>query len=84
MKIVIQYGANYQKKAIKLILELRKLINNDPLFPPVLGPGGVTVNKPDTLRVLLNKVEYLRFQKDVLGRLPTAQEIADYIKVAGD
>ena len=84
MKIVIQYGANYQRKAIKLILELRKLINNDPLFPLVLGPGGSRVNKPDTLRILLNNVEYLRFQKDVLGRLSTAQEIAGYIKGEGD
>jgi len=72
------------------MVELRKLINNDPLFKEVLNPDRVvyqgveTANEPDTFRVLLDNVDRLRFRKDVLGRLPTAPEIADYIKGEGD
>ena len=80
MKIVIQYGPDYRDEGLKIVEGLRELVGID-------DPDGLwdtPVKEEGKFRILLNNVEYLRFQKDVLERIPTAQEIADYIKDAAD
>ena len=80
MKIVIQYGPDLRAEGLKIVEGLRELVGID-------DPDGLwdtPVKEKGKFRILLNNVEYLRFQKDVLGRPPTAQEIADYIKGDGD
>tara|TARA_R110000824_G_scaffold221493_1_gene408624 strand:+ start:76 stop:318 length:243 start_codon:yes stop_codon:yes gene_type:complete len=80
MKIVIQYGPDLRAEGLKIVEGLRELVGID-------DPDGLwdtPVKEKGKFRILLNNVEYLRFQKDVLERFPTAQEIADYIKDAGD
>ena len=80
MKIVIQSGPDLRAEGLKIVEGLRELVGID-------DPDGLwdtPVKEKGKFRILLNNVEYLRFQKDVLERFPTAQEIADYIKDDGD
>ena len=80
MKIVIQYGPDLRAEGLKIVEGLRELVGID-------DPDGLwdtPVKEKGKFRILLNNVEYLRFQKDGLERFPTAQEIADYIKDDGD
>ncbi len=85
MKLVIEYGSNYTEAAAELKLGLQQLITiENPLFQHVVGLWFVPVENVDAFKVLTNKVERLIFNKDALWRLPTAQEIADYVKDTGD
>ena len=85
MKLVVQYGSHYIQEAAELKRDLQQLITiDDPLFQHVAGLWVIPTANADAFRVLTDNIERLRFNKDALGRLPTAQEIADYIKSDGD